>query len=91
MQTTEEYWPLLTPDYELGCKVSGLSHQTCRVTAYLRVQRRVFDNDGYLACLQRPNVHVTDDPIVRFLEQSALTKSGRMYSVDVIVIESPFS
>ncbi|PLB39788.1 flavin-containing monooxygenase [Aspergillus candidus] len=69
----EEYWSLLFPNYELGCK------------------RRVFDNDGYVATLHRANVHVVDDPIVSLLEQSALTKSGKVYPADVIVLATGFS
>ncbi|PLN82607.1 FAD/NAD(P)-binding domain-containing protein [Aspergillus taichungensis] len=69
----EEYWPLLSPGYEHGCK------------------RRVYDNDNYVASLHRENVHVVDDPVELLLEKAALTKSGKVYSADVIVLATGFS
>ncbi|KAJ5364366.1 uncharacterized protein N7496_010079 [Penicillium cataractarum] len=69
----EEYWPLLMPKYEIGCK------------------RRVFDSCKYVSCLQRSNVHLTDDPITALRPRSILTKSGREYPADTIVLATGFS
>ncbi|KAL4915993.1 FAD/NAD(P)-binding domain-containing protein [Aspergillus aurantiobrunneus] len=72
-ENAPEYWPLLTPDYEVGCK------------------RRVFDHDGYVAALNRDNIHLTDDEIAALHEHSVLTKAGRKYPADVIVLANGFS
>lgn len=49
------------------------------------MQRRVFDNCKYIGCLQRSNIHLTDDPIVAVQSRSILTKSGQEYPADTIV------
>ncbi|KAJ6169858.1 FAD/NAD(P)-binding domain-containing protein [Penicillium canescens] len=54
-------------------------------------KRRVFDNDGYLACLHKSNVHLTSDTVVSLLEQSILTKSGEIHPADVIILATGFS
>ncbi|KAJ5701169.1 monooxygenase [Penicillium malachiteum] len=69
----EEYWPLLIPTFDLGCK------------------RRVFDNDRYIPCLHRANVHLTADPIVAIQPRSVLTKSGKVYPADTIVLATGFT
>lgn len=47
-------------------------------------KRRIFD-PGYVPCLARPNVHMTDDPIVEIEPQAVVTKSRKHYPADVIV------
>ncbi|KAL4947944.1 hypothetical protein BDW69DRAFT_189723 [Aspergillus filifer] len=69
----EKYWPLLIPEYEIGCK------------------RRVFDKAKYIPCLQNPRLHLTDDPIARVCESSVVTKSGKHYPADAIVLATGFS
>ncbi|RAH51119.1 flavin-containing monooxygenase [Aspergillus brunneoviolaceus CBS 621.78] len=53
-------------------------------------KRRVFDQ-GYLPCLQRDNIRLTDDPIVEILPTSIRTQSGAQISTDVIIIATGFS
>ncbi|KZP27803.1 FAD/NAD(P)-binding domain-containing protein [Athelia psychrophila] len=67
----KEYWDLLKPKYNVGCK------------------RRVFD-PGYLKCLNRDNVHVTSDPIVKIEPTEVITESGKHYPADVIVLATGF-
>ncbi|GCB21930.1 uncharacterized monooxygenase y4iD [Aspergillus awamori] len=55
------------------------------------IRRRVFDNDGYLKCLQRPNVDITNDPVVAVEEQSIITQSGKRFPADLIVFATGFS
>ncbi|KAF7982943.1 hypothetical protein HWV62_25246 [Athelia sp. TMB] len=52
-------------------------------------KRRVFD-PGYLACLHRENVHLTNDPIVKIEENEVITDSGKRYPADVIVLANGF-
>jgi cation diffusion facilitator CzcD-associated flavoprotein CzcO len=47
-------------------------------------KRRVFD-PGYLGCLHRDNVHLTNDPITKIEPTEVVTKSGKHYPADVIV------
>ncbi|RDH24878.1 monooxygenase [Aspergillus niger ATCC 13496] len=54
-------------------------------------KRRVFDNDGYLKCLHRPNVDITNDPVVAVEEQSITTQSGKRFPADLIVFATGFS
>ncbi|KAL2830915.1 hypothetical protein BDW59DRAFT_177602 [Aspergillus cavernicola] len=69
----EKYWPLLVPEYEIGCK------------------RRVFDKAKYIPCLQDDKLYLTNDPIVRIRESSVVTRSGRSYAADTIVLATGFS
>lgn len=52
-------------------------------------KRRVFDTD-YLASLNRSNVHLTNDPISHITSTSIITKSGKEYSADVIILANGF-
>ncbi|EAU34295.1 predicted protein [Aspergillus terreus NIH2624] len=54
-------------------------------------KRRVFDHNGYIASLNRENVHLTDDPIVAVNERSVVTKSGTTYPADVIALANGFA
>jgi hypothetical protein len=82
----EKYWPLLTPTYEIGCKVCIPPLLQSMINfLIIGIQRRVFDNSKYVKCLQRDNVYLTDDPITALHPHSLLTKSGRKYPADVIV------
>ncbi|PYI05174.1 FAD/NAD(P)-binding domain-containing protein [Aspergillus sclerotiicarbonarius CBS 121057] len=54
-------------------------------------KRRVFDNDGYIHCLNRDNVHLVQDPVVEINESAVLTRSGRVYPADVIILGTGFS
>lgn len=45
----------------------------------------MFDNCKYASCLQRSNVHLTDDPITAIQPRSIQTKSGQEYPADIIV------
>ncbi|KAJ5653851.1 monooxygenase [Penicillium lividum] len=54
-------------------------------------KRRVFDNDGYIPCLRRENVHLTADPIVAIQPRSVLTRSGKSYPADTIVLATGFT
>jgi cation diffusion facilitator CzcD-associated flavoprotein CzcO len=67
----EEYWPLLTPSYDVGCK------------------RRIFD-PGYLATLKLDNVHMTNDPLAQIKANSVVTKSGKEYKADVLILANGF-
>lgn len=83
----EEYWPLLMPKYEIGCKVLSPPPLDATLILSLLNQRRVFDSYNYVSCPQRSNIHLTDDPITAVRPRSVLTKSGREYSADTIVSE----
>ena len=52
-------------------------------------KRRVMDT-GYLACLHRDNVDVTRDGLVEIKEGSVVTKSGKEYPCDAIVLANGF-
>lgn len=51
-------------------------------------KRRVFD-PGYLKCLHRDNVFLTNDPVVLIKENEVITDSGKRYPADVIVSTLP--
>ncbi|OQD87623.1 hypothetical protein PENANT_c005G07881 [Penicillium antarcticum] len=57
----------------------------------LGCKRRVFDNDKYIAILNRENVHLTDDPVVSLQRESVLTKSGQIHPADIIVLATGFA
>ncbi|KAJ6021061.1 hypothetical protein N7540_006565 [Penicillium herquei] len=61
------------------------------LTLSLRNQRRVFDTCNYVSCLQRSNIHLTDDPIAAVHQRSIMTKSGKLYPADTIVLATGFS
>ncbi|KAL4967879.1 flavin-containing monooxygenase [Aspergillus stella-maris] len=69
----QEYWPLLIPEYEIGCK------------------RRVFDKAKYIPCLRNSKLHLTNDTITRVSEFSVVTKPGKHYPADTIVLATGFS
>src|SRR5579859_510039 len=52
-------------------------------------KRCIFDT-GYLTCLHRENMFLTDDAIVKVLENGVLGKSGNVYPVDVIILANAF-
>lgn len=52
-------------------------------------KRRVFDA-GYLACLHRENVELTDESPREVTSDHIVTKSGRKVAVDVIVLANGF-
>ncbi|BFZ57081.1 hypothetical protein PYCC9005_004131 [Savitreella phatthalungensis] len=52
-------------------------------------KRRVMDT-GYLECLSRDNVDVTRDGLVEIKEHSVVTKSGKEYPCDAIVLANGF-
>lgn len=52
-------------------------------------KRRVFDT-GYLASLQRDNVDLVTSPVVEIKQNSVLTKEGKEYPADVIVLANGF-
>src|SRR5437762_13734557 len=56
---------------------------------HLGQKRRVFDTD-YLAALNRDNVYLTDDPISHLTPTSLITKSGKEYPADVIILANGF-
>jgi cation diffusion facilitator CzcD-associated flavoprotein CzcO len=56
---------------------------------HLGQKRRVFDTD-YLATLNRDNVHLTNDPISYITPTSLITKSGKEYPADVIILANGF-
>ncbi|KAE8354544.1 hypothetical protein BDV28DRAFT_164109 [Aspergillus coremiiformis] len=60
-------------------------------TANVGCKRRVFDHDGYIPCLNRDNVHLTDDPITSISHHSVQTQSGQTYPADVIVLANGFT
>jgi hypothetical protein len=82
---SEEYWSLLMPKYEIGCKVWFSPPLRTNYILSLQNQRRVFDSCKYVSCLQRSNIHLTDDPITALRPRSIQTKSGREYPADSIV------
>ncbi|KAJ4377220.1 hypothetical protein N0V83_000043 [Neocucurbitaria cava] len=52
-------------------------------------KRRILD-PGYLKSLHRENVELTDDTIVSLSESDLITKSGRHYPTDVIIVANGF-
>ncbi|KZP03239.1 FAD/NAD(P)-binding domain-containing protein [Athelia psychrophila] len=52
-------------------------------------KRRVYD-PGYLKALNRDNVHITGDPIVKIEPKEVVTESGARYPADVIVLANGF-
>ncbi|KAF7980662.1 hypothetical protein HWV62_37079 [Athelia sp. TMB] len=52
-------------------------------------KRRVFD-PGYLKCLKRDNVHISNDQIVKIGPKEVITASGKCYPADVIVLANGF-
>ncbi|RAL00084.1 flavin-containing monooxygenase [Aspergillus ibericus CBS 121593] len=52
----------------------------------LGCKRRVFENQNYMKCLQEDHVSLTDDPITAVKKHSILTRSGKEYPADVIVL-----
>jgi len=64
-------------------------HSILLPTYHLGQKRRVFDTD-YLASLHRENVHLTSDPISHLTPHTIVTKSGKEYPVDVIVLANGF-
>lgn len=52
-------------------------------------KRKIYD-PNYLVQLHRPNVHLTDDPIIEATETEIITKSGDHYPADVIVVANGF-
>lgn len=52
-------------------------------------KRRVFDTD-YLACLNRENVLLTNDPVARVTPNLVVTTSGKEYEADVIILANGF-
>ncbi|KAK4862969.1 hypothetical protein LT330_010680 [Penicillium expansum] len=89
----EEYWPLLIPTFDLGCKVRHEipAQVYSSIMSNPSLKRRVFDNDRYIPCLHRANVHLTADPIVAIQPRSVLTESGKAYPADTIVLATGFT
>ena len=56
---------------------------------HLGQKRRVFDA-SYLTCLNRENVHLTNDPISHLTSRTLVTKSGKEYSADIIILANGF-
>ncbi|KAL4784190.1 hypothetical protein BJX76DRAFT_347993 [Aspergillus varians] len=54
-------------------------------------KRRIFDKAKYIPCLQDDKLHLTDDAIVSIGEYSIVTRSGRSYPADTIVLATGFS
>jgi cation diffusion facilitator CzcD-associated flavoprotein CzcO len=52
-------------------------------------KRRVFDTD-YLACLNRENLYLTNDPISHVTPTSVITASGAEYPADIIILANGF-
>ncbi|KAJ5105583.1 hypothetical protein NUU61_002930 [Penicillium alfredii] len=48
-------------------------------------RRRVFDNDNYVRCLKRDNVHLTNDPVVALHERSVLANGFALTQYDTDV------
>jgi cation diffusion facilitator CzcD-associated flavoprotein CzcO len=57
----------------------------CLTDVLVLRQRRVFDNQNYMKCLQEDHVSLTNDPITAVKKHSILTRSGKEYPADVIV------
>ncbi|KAL4768010.1 hypothetical protein BDW60DRAFT_220057 [Aspergillus nidulans var. acristatus] len=53
-------------------------------------RRRVFDR-GYLGCLHKPNMRLTNDPIMQINSNSILTFSGEEIFVDAILLANGFA
>ncbi|CAG8886881.1 unnamed protein product [Penicillium egyptiacum] len=53
--------------------------------------RRIFDNNKYISCLQKSNIHLTEDPIVEISSHSIFTKSGQEYPADAILLATGFA
>ena len=53
-------------------------------------KRRIFD-EGYIPALQRPNIHLTNDPIERLTATGVITQSGAYYACDVLIAANGFS
>lgn len=52
-------------------------------------KRRVFDTD-YLPTLHDPKMTLTNDPLVQIKEKTVLTKSGKEYPAEIIVLANGF-
>ena len=68
----KRFWPLLMPDYDVGCK------------------RRIFD-EGYVSALNKPNIHLTNDPITSIESDEIVTESGQRYSCDILIVANGFN
>ncbi|PWN86702.1 FAD/NAD(P)-binding domain-containing protein [Acaromyces ingoldii] len=53
-------------------------------------KRRIFDSSGYIPCLGRKNVDITNDQAARIEEDSVILRSGRKVEADVIVLANGF-
>ncbi|KAH8704212.1 hypothetical protein BGW36DRAFT_286823 [Talaromyces proteolyticus] len=62
-----EYWKLLLPEHEVGCK-------------------RVIQDKGYFASLYRDNVHLIEDPVIKCDGEGVISRSGKHFPVDVIIL-----
>lgn len=78
----ERYWPLLTPEHDLGCKVIRICHFMW--WCWCLTQRRILDNH-YLSSLHDPKMALVQDSIQAVGANSVTTTSGHQYQVDFIV------
>lgn len=53
------------------------------------MKRRVFDTD-YLSCLHKPNMLLTNDPVVKLSKTGIVCKSGQSFQADVIINATGF-
>ncbi|OJJ50091.1 hypothetical protein ASPZODRAFT_1104154 [Penicilliopsis zonata CBS 506.65] len=103
LETSHAQFNLTRYGAEMRAKSLQLSDLYVRMTAPVKYwglltpahdlgcKRRVFDNDNYLECLNRDNIHLTDDPIIAIEPRSVLTNSGLSYPADTIVFATGFS
>ncbi len=52
--------------------------------------KRILLSDDFLPALQRDNVELVTDPIVRFTENALMTASGRCIEADIVVLATGF-
>ncbi len=64
-------------------------HPILLPTYHFGQKRRVFDTD-YLVSLHRENVHLSTDPISHLTPDTLVTKSGKEYPVEVIVLANGY-
>ncbi|GAB1217857.1 hypothetical protein ATERTT37_007100 [Aspergillus terreus] len=86
------YLETSTPQFDTTEQGAKMRTQTAKISErYIKATAPVFDHNGYIASLNRENVHLTDDPIVAVNERSVVTKSGTTYPADVIALANGFA
>jgi hypothetical protein len=78
----ERYWPLLTPEYDLGCRVSAFHRRNPSLLT--PGQRRILDNK-YIKTLHNTKMLLTRDTIASVRPHCLVGTSGQEYPADFLV------